>query len=120
MWGAHALGCCRVDIDCVAAAITRLACDLAILGHGAESKARPGGTPIRRLITSKHCNSGLDDRCRDNDGEIRRKNGSTRVDTLRQTYGEHFAPGVRGDMKLENLLGRKGADSLSELLRRGR
>ena len=41
-------------------------------------------------------------------------------DTLRETYGEHFAPGVRGDMKLENLLESKGADSLSELLRRGR
>jgi hypothetical protein len=35
---------------------------------------------------------------------------------LRQTYGEHFAPGVRGDMKLENLLERKGAHSLSELV----
>jgi len=69
---------------------------------------------------SKQCNSGLDNRCRDNDGEIRRKNGSTRVGTLRQTYGENFAPGVRGDMKLENLLERKGADSLSKLVRRGR
>jgi hypothetical protein len=39
---------------------------------------------------------------------------------LRQTYGEHFASGVWGDMKLENLLERKGADSLSELLKRGR
>lgn len=69
---------------------------------------------------SKHCHPGLDDRCRDNNGEIRRKNGSTRVETLRQTYGENFAPGVRGDMKLENLLERTGADSLREFLRRGR
>jgi hypothetical protein len=36
----------------------------------------------------------LDDRCRDNNGEIRRKNGATRVGTLRQTYGEGFAPGA--------------------------
>ena len=55
---------------------------------------------------SKHCNTGLDDRCRDSNGEIRRKNGTTRVDTLRDTYGEDFAPGVRGDMKLDTLLKR--------------
>jgi hypothetical protein len=33
--------------------------------------------------------------------EIRRKNGATRVGTLRKTYGEDFAPGVRSDMKLD-------------------
>lgn len=69
---------------------------------------------------SKNCNDGLDDRCRDLNGEIRRKNGSTRVDTLRETYVEHFAPGVRGDMKLDTLLERTGANSLRDLLRRGR
>jgi hypothetical protein len=68
----------------------------------------------------KPCHQGLDDRCRDNNGEIRRKNGNTRVDTLRQTYGEHFAAGVRGDMKLENLLERAGADSLRDFLRKDR
>ena len=67
----------------------------------------------------KQCHPGLDDRCRDGNGEIRRKNGATRVNTLRQTYGEDFAPGVRGDVKLENLLERTGANSLSELLKRG-
>ena len=36
-------------------------------------------------------------------GETRHKNGNTRVDTLRRTYGDDFARGVRGDMKLENL-----------------
>jgi hypothetical protein len=69
---------------------------------------------------SKNCNEGLDDRCRDQNGEIRRKNGSTRVDTLRETYGEHFGRGVRGDMKLDTLLERTGANSLRDLLRRGR
>jgi hypothetical protein len=68
----------------------------------------------------KHCHPGLDHRCRDSNGEIRRKNGATRVSTLRQTYGEDFASDVRGDMKLENLLERKGAQSLSELLKRER
>lgn len=65
----------------------------------------------------KHCPPGLDDRCRDENGEIRRKNGNTRVDTLRRTYGDDFAPRVRGDMKLENLLKRTGAGSLSNLLK---
>lgn len=69
---------------------------------------------------SKHCHPGLDDRCRDHNGEIRRKNGSTLVDTLRDTYGHDFALGVRGDMKLDTLLDRTGAGSLSDLLKRGR
>jgi hypothetical protein len=40
------------------------------------------------------CHRGLDHRCRDNDGAIRRKNGATRIGNLRKTYGEGFAPGV--------------------------
>jgi hypothetical protein len=65
----------------------------------------------------KHCDTGLDDRCRDNDGEIRRKRGDTLVGTLRQTYGEDFAPGARSDMRLDTLLDRTGAESLNQLLR---
>jgi hypothetical protein len=61
---------------------------------------------------------GLDDRHRDTNGEIRRKNGNTRVDSLRDTYGDNFAKDFRGDMKLETLLDRTGADSLSEYLRK--
>ena len=63
------------------------------------------------------CNRGLDDRCRDRNGEIRRKNGATRVGTLRKIYGEDFAAGVRSDMKLDTLLDRRGVGSLSRLLR---
>jgi hypothetical protein len=48
------------------------------------------------------CNEGLDDRCRDQNGQIRAKNGSTLVRTLRETYGEDFAPGVRSDMKIRH------------------
>jgi hypothetical protein len=44
---------------------------------------------------SKDCRAGLDNRCRDNNGEIRHKNGATREDTLRQTYGDGFASGMR-------------------------
>ncbi len=62
--------------------------------------------------------SGLDDRLRDLDGEIRRKNSITRIDTLRKTYGREFARGYRGDTKLETLLDNSGVRSLSEYLKR--
>lgn len=60
---------------------------------------------------------GLDHRTRDDDGTIRRKRGDTQVGTLRDTYGEDFAQGVRSDMRLDTLLRREGADSLSDLLK---
>lgn len=66
---------------------------------------------------SNHCNHGLDDRCRDEDGEIRRKRGDTRIDTLRETYGEDFAEGYRGDAHLDTLLDRENANSLSDYLK---
>jgi hypothetical protein len=69
-------------------------------------------------MSGKSCNTGLDNRCRDLNGEIRQKNGRTRVDTLRRTYGEDFAAGHRGDMKLDTLLERSGVRSLSEYLKR--
>lgn len=62
--------------------------------------------------------SGLDGRQRDLNGEIRQKNGSTRIDTLRETYGDDFAKGHRGDMKLDTLLESSGARTLSEYLKR--
>ena len=63
-------------------------------------------------------NKGLDGRARDKDGEIRHKNGATRIETLRETYGENFAKGHRSDMKLDTLLDRTGAASLSQLLKK--
>lgn len=59
----------------------------------------------------------LDNRSRDEDGEIRRKRGDTRIDTLRDTYGPDFGNGYRGDTHLETLLEREGVDSLSAYLR---
>jgi hypothetical protein len=59
----------------------------------------------------------LDHRHRDRDGEIHHKNGNT-VDTLRETYGDDFAPGIRGDAKLSTVLNRTGAKSLSEYLKK--
>jgi hypothetical protein len=61
---------------------------------------------------------GLDSRHRDLNGEIRQKNGNTRIETLRKTYGEDFARGHRGDTKLETLLENSGTRSLSEYLKR--
>jgi hypothetical protein len=60
---------------------------------------------------------GLDDRSRDDSGQTRSKNGNTRIDTLRETYGDTFGDGIRGDAHLRKLLERTGNDSLSEYLR---
>lgn len=65
----------------------------------------------------KSCNDGLDGRCRDLDGEIRRKRGDTLVKNLRKTYGPDFAPGVRGDTRLDTLRKRAGGESLSKLVK---
>ena len=65
----------------------------------------------------KECNEGLDNRCRDLDGEIRHKRGDTLVRTLRETYGPSFAPGVRSDTRLDTLRQRAEGASLSKLLK---
>ena len=62
------------------------------------------------------CQSGLDNRCRDMDGEIRQKRGDTLVGTLRKTYGPDFAPGARSDMRLDTLRNRTG-ESLTKMLK---
>jgi hypothetical protein len=56
---------------------------------------------------------GLDRRHRDKDGEIHHKMGNTLIRTIRKTDPD-FAPGRRGDMKLENLLEETGAKSLTD------
>jgi hypothetical protein len=69
-------------------------------------------------FVNKSCKTGLDRRCRDEDGSIRRKRGDTLVATLRHEYGDDFARGVRSDKRLDSLLEEAGANSLSEYLRR--
>lgn len=61
---------------------------------------------------------GLDGRHRDANGRISEKHGNTRVHTLRDTYGEGFAAGVRGDAHLRTVLDRTGASSLSQLVKK--
>jgi hypothetical protein len=50
-------------------------------------------------MSKKSCPPGLDNRCRDNDGETRRKRSDTLVGTLCDIYGSGFAQGARSDMK---------------------
>jgi hypothetical protein len=59
---------------------------------------------------------GLDQRHRDKNGEIGRKHGNTLISTLRQTYGQHFAPGIDGHKKLEDVLHILDEPSLSQLI----
>ena len=61
-------------------------------------------------------NPGLDGRSRNNNGEIRRKREDTLVRTLRDTYGDNFAPGYRSDAELGTVLKREGVTDLSQLL----
>ena len=50
-------------------------------------------------------------------GEVRHKRGDTLVGTLRKTYGQGFAPGVRSDMRLDTLRKRAGGESLAKSLK---
>ncbi len=67
-----------------------------------------------------HCKTGLDDRCRDQNGEIRHKRSDTLVRTLREEYGDDFARGIRSDATLGTVLERSGTETLSEYLKRKR
>ncbi len=66
----------------------------------------------------KHFPTGLDDRMRDNDGQIRKKRDDTLVGTLRDEYGEKFAAGYRSDAKLGTVLKKEGVESLDQLLKK--
>jgi hypothetical protein len=69
-------------------------------------------------MARRNCDTGLENRCRDNDGEIRHKRSDTLVGTLRNTYGPDFAKGYRSDAKLGTVLDREDAATLSDLLKR--
>jgi len=71
-------------------------------------------------MSKDHCNDGLDDRCRDADGEIRRKRSDTLVGTLRREYGEDFAEGFRSDTHLGTVLRETDSNSLSDYLKHRR
>jgi len=71
-------------------------------------------------VASMRCNDGLDGRCRDEDGEIRKKRDDTLVRTLRRTYGEDFADEFRSDATLGTVLRETGSESLSDYLKHRR
>ncbi len=68
----------------------------------------------------KNCDTGLDNRCRDENGEIRRKRSDTLVGTLRREYGDDFAEGFRRDAKLGTVLRETNSTSLSDYLKNRR
>ena len=68
-------------------------------------------------MSKKNCQVGLDQRCRDMNGEIREKRGDTQVKTLRKIYGDDFASGVRSDTRLDTLRNRAGGESLSKIVK---
>jgi len=59
---------------------------------------------------------GLDGRAENENGRIREKRSDTLVGTLRKTYGDDFAKGIRSDAELGTVKKRAGVDTLSQLL----
>lgn len=53
-------------------------------------------------------------RGRNEDGQLRRKRGDTLVKTIEELHGVDL--NARGDMRLDTLLKREGAESLSDVL----
>lgn len=58
----------------------------------------------------------LDDRSRDENGQIRRKRGDTKVETLKETYSEF--DGINGNKLLKTLEKELGTDSLSSTIKK--
>ena len=66
-------------------------------------------------MAKMHYPTGLDNRMRDHDGEIRKKRSDTKVETLREIYGPDFAKSYRSDATLGTVLKREGVDTLDQL-----
>ena len=81
-----------------------------------EEGFRSGPGDRKMAKTPKHL--GLNDRSRNEDGEIRKKRRDTLVGTLRDEYGDNFAEGYRSDAKLGTVLDREGVEDLSQLLKK--
>jgi hypothetical protein len=88
------------------------------VGTGGVRKLR---TLLDEIVTTNpdlRKNRGLDGRGRDKDGTIREKRSDTKVETLREEYGDRFAPGVRSDAKLGSVKEREKVSTLDDLLRK--
>jgi hypothetical protein len=71
-------------------------------------------------VSEKRCTTGLDRRCRDENGAIRKKRSDTLVRTLRKEYGEDFAAGTRSDATLGTVLENADVNSLSQYRKKDR
>jgi hypothetical protein len=71
-------------------------------------------------MATRHFPKGLDNRQRDQDGQIRKKRSDTLVRTLRDEYGESFARGYRANTKLGTVLKQEGVETLDQLLKKKR
>ncbi|KRQ93505.1 hypothetical protein [Bradyrhizobium valentinum] len=60
---------------------------------------------------------GLDNRHRNQDGEISQKHGAVLIGTLRKIYGQGFAAGYPATEKLSDILANLNETSLSQLRR---
>ncbi len=89
---------------------TSASCDMPRATSVSESVTKRGV-----LSMTKHFPKGLDNRMRDQDGEIRQKRSDTLVGTLRKEYGDNFAQGYRSDTKLGTVLKREGVETLDQL-----
>jgi hypothetical protein len=69
-------------------------------------------------MTKKHFPKGLDNRMRDENGEIRKKRSDTLVRTLRKEYGSSFAQDYRSDAELGTVLEKENVESLDQLLKK--
>ena len=65
---------------------------------------------------AKASKAGLDGRHRDKTGRIDKKHGNTKVGTLRETYGHHFAKGRSPLLMLKTLLKETRTESLHAYL----
>jgi hypothetical protein len=71
------------------------------------------GLTVRFRVAGRPVEPGLDNRHR----EISKKHGNTLISTLRQTYGQAFAPGEPGHKKLSEILHELDIESLSQLVK---
>lgn len=69
-------------------------------------------------MATKHFPKGLDGRMQDQNGRIREKRSDTKVETLRETYGENFAKGYRSDATLGTVKAKEGVETLDQLLKK--
>jgi predicted DNA binding CopG/RHH family protein len=79
-----------------------------------------GNSRGERTMSETPRHLGLDNRFRNESGEIRKKRSDTLVRTLRDEYGDDFAKGYRANAKLGTVLEREGVEDLGELLKKNR